>query len=518
MALPMARPILISGTYYLKQRVSADLVHVVGRPQVKVSLRTKAPAEAKKRHAVQMSANQAHWDLLRRGSTNLDDRQADAVAGEVYRALLKTVPGGSRNALVQMSYANIRWTLEMALGLAPPPPGGRVEKWTALEGVLGSYVDAAIAGHCVLDERTRHRVLEKAAVAAIQATKQTLRECEGDWRVDPMADRFPSSDVLEKPAAVRVDVETLWRQVEKGCGLKTRLKYRRVLDDMMAFLGTKDIGSVTRENVKSWRDDLVKRPSLAARTVQRDYLGTIKAVLACGMRNDLLGTNVAGGVLVEEARLAKRRQMRGFSDEEATIILTASLQPSTARTSRKFASAKRWVPWLCGYTGARVNEITQLRSRDVVVRDGHWCVAITPETGSVKNGRPHDVPLHEHLLGQGFLEFVDQHGREEPLFYNPRKSSEARGTLPSETTGKALARWVRALGIVDTSVDPNHGWRHKFKTDGRTVGINPNALDALQGHTIAGMNGRYGDFPARVTAPEIAKIPRFKIAGFVDSS
>ena len=230
--------------------------------------------------------------------------------------------------------------------------------------MLGPCVDAAVAGRCVLDERTRHRVLEKAAVAAIQATKQTLRECEGDWRADPMADRFPSPEVLDKPAAVRIDVETLWKQIEKGCGLKTRLKYRRVLDDMIAFLGTKDIGSVTRENVKSWRDDLVKRPSLAARTVQREYLGTIKAVLACGMRNDLLGTNVAEGVSVEEARLAKRRQMRGFSDEEATIILTASLQPSTDRTSRKFANAKRWVPWLCGYSGARVNVIAQIRGVD----------------------------------------------------------------------------------------------------------------------------------------------------------
>ena len=47
MALPTVRPILISGTYYLKQRVPADLVHVVGSPQVKVSLRTKDPAEAR---------------------------------------------------------------------------------------------------------------------------------------------------------------------------------------------------------------------------------------------------------------------------------------------------------------------------------------------------------------------------------------------------------------------------------------------------------------------------------------
>ena len=98
MALLMARPILLAGTYYLKQRVPVDLVHLVGRTQVKVSLRTKDPNEARRLHAAQAAAIQAHWDLLRKGPAMLDDRQVDAVAGEVYRALLAQAPSGHRNA------------------------------------------------------------------------------------------------------------------------------------------------------------------------------------------------------------------------------------------------------------------------------------------------------------------------------------------------------------------------------------------------------------------------------------
>ena len=208
--------------------------------------------------------------------------------------------------------------------------------------------------------------------------------------------------------------------------------------------------------------------------------------------------------------------MRGFSDEEAATILRATFVPSSDRTSPKFAAAKRWVPWLCAYTGARVNEMTQIRRRDVVCRDGHWCVSISPEAGSVKNHEAHDVPLHEHLLAQDFLAFVERHGRDEPLFYHPRAPGVVRRTFPSESTGKALAKWVRALGVTDTDVDPNHGWRHRFKTEGRASGITDNQLDALQGHAIAGMGGKYGEFPARVTAPAIAKIPRYKIGGAAD--
>ena len=100
--------------------------------------------------------------------------------------------------------------------------------------------------------------------------------------------------------------------------------------------------------------------------------------------------------------------MRGFYDEEAKTILRASLEPPGPRMSPHRAAAQRWVPWLCAYTGARVTEVTQLRGGDVVSRDGYWCIRITPEAGGQKMGQERLIPLHEHLVEQGFLAFAKQ--------------------------------------------------------------------------------------------------------------
>ena len=104
------------------------------------------------------------------------------------------------------------------------------------------------------------------------------------------------------------------------------------------------------------------------------------------------------------------------------------------------------------------------------------------------------------MLAPGFIEFVSSHAMGEPLFHNPRAAGVVRKTFPSESTGKALATWVRSLGVTERDVDPNHGWRHRFKTDGRFAEVGEDVISALQGHAIAGMSGRSGEFPARVTS------------------
>ena len=120
-------------------------------------------------------------------------------------------------------------------------------------------------------------------------------------------------------------------------------------------------------------------------------------------------------------------------------------------TTRAGASARRWVPWLCAYTGARVGEITQLRAEDVFQQDGVDAIRITPDAGTVKTRSTRVVPLHEHLLAQGFLNFSRTKDKG-PLFYeakegrllhdeptNPRKPRYVKAR-------EHLADWVRSLG------------------------------------------------------------------------
>jgi hypothetical protein len=47
---------------------------------------------------------------------------------------------------------------------------------------------------------------------------------------------------------------------------------------------------------------------------------------------------------------------------------------------------------------------------------------LTPEAGTIKTGKPRSVPLHSHIVEQGFVEFVKANGSG-PLFYNVAKDT-----------------------------------------------------------------------------------------------
>jgi hypothetical protein len=109
---------------------------------------------------------------------------------------------------------------------------------------------------------------------------------------------------------------------------------------------------------------------------------------------------------------------------------------------------------------------------------------ITPEAGGQKSETDRDVPLHEHLIEQGFIDFSRQFRPSDPIFHyyempevagdlNDREEHRERAASAAANVSGRLSKWVRSLGVKDPDVDPNHGWRHRFKTEGRAVGMDP---------------------------------------------
>ncbi len=167
------------------------------------------------------------------------------------------------------------------------------------------------------------------------------------------------------------------------------------------------------------------------------------------------------------------------------------------------------MPWLCAYTGARVNEITQLRQMDIQCVDGIWIINITPDAGSVKTYKARSVPLHPHLLEQGFQHLVGK-GAQSPIFYDPARARGGSAANPqSKKVGERLAQWVRKLGVTDEAVAPNHGWRHLFTTRARTAGLDASALNAIQGHAHTSEGQKYGVWSIETLDREMRKLPHF---------
>ena len=142
---------------------------------------------------------------------------------------------------------------------------------------------------------------------------------------------------------------------------------------------------------------------MSAKTVKDSDLAELKTIFGWAAANGKMSANPAEGVTI---KLGKKRKVRpkGFSDEEAIAILTAARNLKPGNEQPKTFAAKRWVPWLCAYTGARVGEPAQLRKEDLRQEGKHWIINITPEAGTVNN-EAREVVLHPHLVELGFVAF-----------------------------------------------------------------------------------------------------------------
>ncbi|MCC2979044.1 site-specific integrase [Sphingomonas sp. IC4-52] len=231
------------------------------------------------------------------------------------------------------------------------------------------------------------------------------------------------------------------------------------------------------------------------------------------MDEQKLDTNVAKGVVVRVPKSAKLRE-KSYTTEEARRVLKAALAPPPARTSSRSALARRWVPWLCAYTGARVNEITQLRKEDVQQQEGVWLIRITPEAGRVKTNEARLVPVHAHLVDQGFIKVVQEAG-EGPLFFDAdRRRGGAGESRQHKKIGERLAGWVRnEVGINDPGIAPNHAWRQTFKTLALEAGIQERVADALQGHAPSSVGQTYGHASVKTLSAAMERFPRFEVEG-----
>ena len=239
-------------------------------------------------------------------------------------------------------------------------------------------------------------------------------------------------------------------------------------------------------------------------------------IFGWAVKTKKISSNPFAGVEVTSQRKIHSRATPEFTEEEIALILgrAAAIQ---YKDTGHIETAKRWVPWLCAYTGARAGEMTQLRGADVVQREGHWALHITPDAGTVKTRRPRTVPLHEHLIEQGFLAFVRESGKG-PLFYNDKSHSKATTDDPMKPprhraviTLNRVGEWVRSLEVSDKAIRPNHAWRHTFKRRAARAGIEPGIRDAICGHSPRSVADEYETPIFADMANALKKFPRYSM-------
>ena len=282
-------------------------------------------------------------------------------------------------------------------------------------------------------------------------------------------------------------------------------RWTPVFRRLIGHLGHDDAAAVARADIVAWKDALLAG-GMKNVTVRDVYLAATKALLQFAVDQGQLPENPAKDVKVRVKKNVKERE-KGFDGEEARTILAATLKPFSELISEEMAAARRWLPWIGAYTGARINELTPLTAADFVKRDGIWMIRIRGANNKTRTYR--EVPLHSHLIEQGLLIYAKSRGRR-PLFYDPTRSRGGKDSNPHhKKVAERLAEWVRALGIE--GVAPNHGWRHRFSTVSRFVGMPEDVRNIVQGHAGGKVADDYGETWPLVALREIEKLPRYVV-------
>lgn len=535
MARPQAHP--KTGVYWLRVRIPANVREAFGgKTEYKRSLGTKDPAEARllfgplyaefmdrlashraaklhldREQAAACAQRWRHWFIARHRQSAVDFTPADGtpepgpwgIALELYTDL---VPDWDPN------------------DTDPPPPENhrsrkRREAFMWDTGELEAFLHEEGLN---LSDASRTTLLHFLTPVMPTAFHRLSRLEQDDFTPDPQplptAARPQPQQQHQTATRTNGDSFGVWVRGYQACnGAKpsTAKRYASSLASLTAFVGdVKPATAITKSDIAQWKDQRLK-DGVTPYNIKNVDLAAARAVFKWAISNGKTEINPAVGVDVEGA---KRRRTaldsdedddgRGFSDSEAEAILTACLsrQPSSKEAAHN-AAARKWAPWLCAFTGARMSEMGQLRKEDVRDGDGGPYVLITPEAGTVKTDTDRRVPLHPQLIAMGFLDFVAK-APAGPLFSNKLGGGgNARDKV---------RQWVRSLPIdLRPGLSPNHAWRHRHTTLLRLHGVPDDVVDAVQGRAIGrGRSaGGYGKVPLALRAQHIARLPWYRVPG-----
>jgi integrase len=391
MALRMTQPLKDprTGKYIFRKAIPKRLrSRLGGKTEVQITLGTSDPAEARERFVVVAAQVQAEWkaaeampdpDAASEERPRLTFKRLQGLAGEYYRWLVAKhdeEPGARQRWLDELAEVD-----RVTRRLPNRPPG----TMTAFLPKARAFLEEK--GYALDDLDVWE--LARAIVTADRLAKQHLaKNAVGDYSSDPAAERFPkweepemkpTAEAVERTAAgaapttrrVALTVEAHFDDFAKACGLSlgTMKRWRPVLKSLANFAKTDDLSEVGMETIFAWRKELLEQ-GRSAKTVGEVYLASARSFFNWAVENQLAGANPAADikVRVKKKAAATDREAPGFEDAEANAILSEALRPPVGKESRRFTAAKRWIPWLCAYSGARVNEITQMRREDVSIR------------------------------------------------------------------------------------------------------------------------------------------------------
>ena len=479
-----------------------------GKPvaELKWTLATHDPQEAKQRMPAAMTKANAILEAARNGPSPLTHRELHALAGLWYLRKLQEWE-------VDPAAADAWDNWDVAMPTDPyveatendENPVVSVQwrrEWPRFLSTFAPTVSALLVAEGVVTDAASEAHLAELIVQRLpQALERHGKRQNGDYRPDPLPSTFPAWEPRQpdqrppepgqiapasaqkvtpkEPAAVSLQgLLEGWKAVAV-VKPRTVAEAEYAIKDLAKALGHDDAARVRREDLIRWRDQI--KADGATNNTWNNRLSLVRQVLLHGMADGSLKMDPTEGL-----RLRKSRQISPppYTDDEATRILLAA--------RRETKPSLRWAHWVMAFTGMRAGEVLQLLGRDVRQEGDIWLIDVNEGdlTKSVKTGQRRHVPVHPALIREGFVAYAQTVGPDAPVF--PDKKLDRFGNRGGRAWN-VIGTWVRQkAGITDPAKAPDHSWRHRVEDELRAAEISEDVRDAITGHARRTMGRQYG--------------------------
>ena len=492
--------------YQMRLKVPPDLHQIIGKKELRFSLRTPYKGEARKYSRAIATKIQSLFMQLRESASMSDQKRQQELTPDQIQEIIRdyvqgTVEHNELDRAIQEKRLDSDQVDSVSLGFDAIIPDLK-EALAQNDHVraVGRFVDSMLTGRQLgLDSGSSgYRVLCREVLKAkIKLLEIEQRRSLGDYSdgndlqvvesiirgqhpgISQAADQAPEpvtsillKDLIAEYSKQKIDAKR-WRP-------RTVDNHRPKFNSLVQFLGNIPVHQITKEMMRNYRRLLDHLPPRFAQnddyqdvgkvdiedlkgkheqtldvTTKREYMTMAKSIFKYALENEYVTVNpVLNGTIPEKKKRA-REQREPFTNEDLTRIFN----PATYYKYAKDRPARFWVPILALYTGARLEELCQLHCEDVKQVNGLWIIDINGKNGKrVKNvASERLVPLQPFLVETiGFPRFVERVRQEghKRVFHGLSKVNKKWGHSLSKDFGRYKTKL--GLGLKKTF----HSFRH----------------------------------------------------------
>lgn len=508
-----------NGTYYIRKAVPQELRSAIGKGELKRSLETKSLEQAKLKAPTALAEiNAIIQNAKAERSVTLDDTE---VIASVWMTRI----------LQQPDTIKARYVRRYDYGYGLSADNEQLDE-CLLKGEQASEEDLQLVTQLMQSEL--EEALRWTTAVLTPAWRQKLawrlaehRICAAAMYITDELPVYSAITAMQKMksltfAGLFEHYKAHINRIEPDRAASRIRDYTPSANRFIKFIGDKPIRDISKGDLSAFRALLEQAPANRSKVVNslsleeqakaqgkklstntvRNIFMHLSAMFRVALEDDLLDDHP-----FDSFKMRKKVQVINedipFTDNEIRAMFRLPLfqgEPSL------YGEMAYWIPIILYYTGARVEEIGQLRRTDIVDAFGVTCFKIQMgEDQSIKTaGSVRYVPIHSHILELGFMDFVNS--REGQLF---AEKSDVNDKY-AYNYGRWWGRLIRKHG-VRKEVKPSHSFRHYFITQCRALDVREDTQNNVLGHVPGSVPQRYGSYLIETSRVLIERIPRLEL-------